>query len=69
MGYLDDLIIVPLGISLAIKLAPKDILDECRLQAEEAFVNGRPKNWIAGSLIIFVWLLIAAEIVLKIIRR
>lgn len=69
LGYLDDLIIVPFGISLAIKLAPKDILDECRVQAEEAFVNGKPKNWIAGLLIIFVWLVIAAEIVLKIIRR
>ena len=69
LGYLDDLILVPLGISLAIKLVPPNILNECRVQAEEAFSSGRPQNWIAGVLIIFIWLVIATEIVLKVVRR
>lgn len=35
LGYLDDIILIPLGISLVIKLIPKNILDECRVQADE----------------------------------
>lgn len=66
LGYLDDIIIVPLGISLAIKLVPKEILDECRIQAEEAFKTGKPKNWIAGVIIILIWLLLAIWIISKI---
>lgn len=69
LGYVDDLIIVPCGISLAIKLAPKEILDECRLQAEETYKKGTPKNWITGSLILLLWLLLAAWIILKIFRK
>lgn len=69
LGYLDDLIIVPLGISLAIKLVPKEILDECRMQAEELFRNGKPKNWIAGTVIILLWLLLAIWIISKFFRR
>jgi len=67
LGYLDDIIIVPLGISLAIKLVPKEILDECRVQAEEAFNTGKPKNWIAGVTIILIWLLLAIWMISKIL--
>lgn len=67
LGYLDDIIIVPLGISLAIKLVPKEILDECRVQAEEAFNIGKPKNWIAGVTIILIWLLLAIWMISKIL--
>lgn len=68
LGYLDDMIIVPLGISLAIKLVPKEVLDECRIQADEVFKNGRPKNWIAGCIIILIWTSLAVWIVFNIIR-
>jgi uncharacterized membrane protein YkvA (DUF1232 family) len=63
LGYVDDLIIVPLGISLAIKLVPKQVLTECRMQADDVFKNGRPKNWIAGCIIILIWILIAVWVV------
>ena len=69
LGYLDDLIIVPLGITLAIKLIPKEILDECRLQADEILNKGKPKNWLVGTVIIILWLVIVLWIVLKIFRR
>lgn len=65
LGYLYDLILVPLGIALAIKLIPKDKLDECRSQAEETFKNGKPKNWVAGLIIILLWFLLGAWIVVK----
>jgi len=56
LGYLDDLILVPIGVAFAIKLIPKDIMNECREQSENLFKEGKPKNWIAGSIIIFIWI-------------
>lgn len=65
LGYLDDLILVPLGITLAIKLIPKDIMEECRQEAENIFCNGKPKNWAAGAIIIGIWIAIIALILYK----
>ena len=60
LGYLDDLILLPLGVALAVKMIPPYVLDECRARAQTAMTEGRRNNWIAGGLIIVVWLLIAA---------
>lgn len=55
LGYLDDLVLIPLGVILAIKLIPSDIMKECREQAEAVFKDGKPKNWVAGTIIILIW--------------
>src|SRR5438093_1996163 len=47
LGYLDDLILVPLGIALAVKMIPQPILDECRLKAQAAM--DRPTSWTAAA--------------------
>ncbi len=57
VGYLDDLIIVPLGIALLIKIIPRDILEECKAKAQSDFLNKKPKNWIAAIIIVLIWLL------------
>ena len=57
IGYLDDLIIVPAGIILLIKIIPIDVLEECRAKARSDFLNKKPKNWIAAFIIILIWLL------------
>jgi uncharacterized membrane protein YkvA (DUF1232 family) len=57
IGYLDDLIIVPAGIILLIKIIPRDVLEECRAKARSDFLNKKPKNWIAAFIIILIWLL------------
>ena len=62
LGYLDDLILLPLGIAFAIKFIPKDIMNECRQQSENIFKGGKPKNWIAGGLIICIWIILASYI-------
>jgi uncharacterized membrane protein YkvA (DUF1232 family) len=62
LGYLDDLILVPLGISLALKLIPPHVIEENREMAEEMKKNGKPKNWLVGILFIFIWILFAVWI-------
>lgn len=60
LGYLDDLILVPLGIAAALKMIPEPVLTDCREKAEEIRKNGKPKNWIAGAVFILLWVLFAA---------
>ncbi|MFO7708283.1 MAG: DUF1232 domain-containing protein [Desulfobacterales bacterium] len=58
LGYLDDLILIPLGIALLIKLIPAEVLQECRQKATLARTDGKPGNWVAGGVIILIWLII-----------
>jgi uncharacterized membrane protein YkvA (DUF1232 family) len=60
LGYLDDLILIPLGIALAIKLIPEDIMAEARVKAYAVMQQGKPTNWVAAGIIIVVWILFAA---------
>jgi len=60
LGYLDDLILIPLGIVVAIKLIPPEVLAECRARAQEAAANGKPVNRVAAMVIIGIWVLLAA---------
>jgi len=55
LGYLDDLILVPLGIALVIKMIPADIMDACRAQARMEMQGEKPVNWIAAGVIILIW--------------
>jgi hypothetical protein len=56
VGYLDDLILVPAGIALLIKIIPRDILEECRAKAQSDRLNRKPKNWVAAIIIVLIWL-------------
>ena len=67
-GYLDDLIIVPLGILLARRLIPADVMEECRAAALLDNRWTRPRNWIAGGTIVAIWVA-ATALVLSWIRR
>jgi uncharacterized membrane protein YkvA (DUF1232 family) len=60
LGYLDDLIIAPLGIALAIRMIPEDVMAECREAARASIGQDRPTSWVAVMVIIAIWLLIAA---------
>ena len=54
LGYVDDLLLLPLGIYLALKMIPEPILAECRQKASMA--NEKlPENWLAASIIVLVW--------------
>jgi uncharacterized membrane protein YkvA (DUF1232 family) len=58
IGYLDDLIIIPALIGLALKLIPAEIMEAAREKAEKEPLTLR-KNWTFGIAFIFVWLLVA----------
>src|SRR4030042_4054187 len=66
VGYLDDLIIIPAGIALLIKIIPRDILEECRAKARFDLLNNKSKNWVAGIIIVLIWLL-AIYLIIKLI--
>jgi len=56
IGYLDDVILVPLGVMIALKMIPEIVIQDCTVKAEERIKQGKPKNWVVGSLIILVWI-------------
>ncbi|MGE7274911.1 YkvA family protein [Brevibacillus panacihumi] len=58
LGYLDDIIIVPLGIWVALKLIPKEVIHDCREKAQALLAKGKPKNWIMGAIFILIWILL-----------
>jgi uncharacterized membrane protein YkvA (DUF1232 family) len=55
LGYLDDLILIPLGIALVIKLIPAEVLQDCREKAALTMKASKPRNWVAGGIIISIW--------------
>ena len=57
LGYLDDLILVPLGIVLALKMIPAQVLAECRMEAVAALRDDLPRNWAAAGVIAALWAL------------
>jgi uncharacterized membrane protein YkvA (DUF1232 family) len=63
LGFLDDVLLLPLLIVLAIKLIPSQILIDCREQAKGVWNNGRPKKFRYALPIIAIWLVIIAIIV------
>jgi uncharacterized membrane protein YkvA (DUF1232 family) len=53
LGYLDDLVLVPLGIALVLKLVPAEVLADCRARAEAA--AGRPVSRVGAVVILAIW--------------
>ena len=56
LGYIDDIILLPLGIALVIKLLPSDVLKQCREEARTHSSVMRPKIWLAAYVIIMLWI-------------
>jgi uncharacterized membrane protein YkvA (DUF1232 family) len=68
LGYLDDLILIPLGITLALKMIPKEVLAECRERAKEIMLQGKPVNRIAAMVIILIWIAVATLVVAVMVK-
>src|SRR5690242_21899414 len=61
IGYLDDLIIVPLGIAAVLRLVPAEVLVECREQAQTRM--DRRVSWVGAAFMLAVWLLVVTWLV------
>lgn len=64
LGYLDDLLLVPLGVWLALRLIPAPVMADCRAKAQEALTAEKPVSWVAAVIIVALWLGAAALIIL-----
>ena len=58
LGYLDDLILLPLGVWIVLKLVPGDVLEECRAQATRWLEEkkAKPRSYLGAALIVALWL-------------
>ena len=56
LGLLDDLILLPLGIALALKLIPPQVMTQCRERASKSLGNGKPSSRTAAAVIVAIWI-------------
>jgi uncharacterized membrane protein YkvA (DUF1232 family) len=68
LGYLDDLILIPAGIMLALKMTPAAVLEECRKEAEQALENSLPSSRWAAAVIVIIWITVLCLLVLFLLR-
>ena len=59
LGYVDELILLPVGIAAVRKMIPPVVLDECRLKAKGASIQRKGKGWVVAGIIIAVWISLA----------
>lgn len=55
IGYLDDLVLIPVGVTLAVKLMPAAVWSDAQEQSRIALQEGKPINRIAAGIIIAIW--------------
>ena len=62
LGYVDDLVLIPAGIYLTIKMVPREVLEECRQRAKSEPITSKSK-WAAATIIILIWLMVVYLII------
>ncbi len=68
LGYLDDLVVVPLGVLLVIRLVPGEVMAECQAQAADLKEGGAPQFRWMRVVVIGLWLAALAVVVGLIVR-
>lgn len=68
LGYLDDVILLPVLVALTIKFIPKDIIEKKREEAEGLWQNGKPKKWYYAIPIVIIWIVVVLLIIRMIIK-
>lgn len=60
LGVLDDLVLIPLGVVIAMRMIPPDVMAECRAGAEAAASGDTPSGRVAAIVIVGLWIVLAA---------
>jgi uncharacterized membrane protein YkvA (DUF1232 family) len=68
LGHLDDLVLVPLGIALTLRMIPAPVLTDCRAKAQAGLSPDRPASGKAVATVFVLWLLLAALVISLIVR-
>ncbi len=68
LGYLDDMVLIPLGIMIVIRMIPAEVLAECRHKAEAIVGRVTRAGKIAAEVIVLIWIATAALVVWLIVR-
>lgn len=61
LGYLDDLILIPAGIALTLRMIPAEVMQDARLKADDSIA--KPSTWWMTLLIILLWVGVLALVV------
>ena len=54
IGYLDDIILIPLGLALVVKLTPDQVIEDSKIRAEKA--STKPISYTAAVIVVIIWL-------------
>ncbi len=68
LGYLDDLVLVPLGVWLALKMVPAQVMADCQARAEAGLGEAKGRFKFMAVIIVALWLLVLALVILFIFR-
>jgi len=68
LGYLDDLVLIPLGIALALRMIPPEVMVECRQKADAVMREGKPTNWKTAAAIVTLWVMMASLVIVVVVR-
>jgi uncharacterized membrane protein YkvA (DUF1232 family) len=66
LGYVDDLILIPLSIALTLRLIPDEVMVDAR--AREAENSAKPTSWIAAGVIVCCWVVLFVLTIWLILR-
>ncbi len=69
LGYLDDVILIPAGVALLLRLVPRPVMAEMRERARVEFAAGTPKSRLAAALVMSAWILALAVVLWLVLSR
>ena len=68
LGYLDDLVLIPLGVFIALKMVPEKVMEDCRTRSKEVMSEKKPINRAAAIVIILIWLMLSVITIALVVR-
>ena len=63
LGFLDDVLLLPMFVLLTVKLIPGNVWAECKKNSENLWADGKPKKWYYAIPIVLIWLLVIGLII------